>query len=83
MGRGIAGAWLGLMLMTVACACAAEQVADGTYRFRGYAYDLASNRYLYTEVHKATIAGGQWQGGTIDYFAPDGRRIGRKEVSFA
>ncbi|HKY92201.1 MAG TPA: hypothetical protein VJM11_14225 [Nevskiaceae bacterium] len=83
MRRRIAGAWLGLAAMLFAGACAAEAVADGTYRFYGYAYDLESNRYLYTEVHRATIVDRRWKGGTIDYFAPDGRRIGHKDLSFA
>jgi hypothetical protein len=75
--------WLGLALAMLATGvCAAESTLDGTFRFYGYAYDLETNRYLYTEVHKATIAGGQWQSGTIDYFAPDGRRIGHKDLSF-
>lgn len=56
---------------------------EGTHTFRGYAYDLASGDFLYTEVHKPVIAGDRWLGGTIDYYAPDGARIGHKTLDFA
>lgn len=56
--------------------------ADETLHFRGYAYDLSSNKFLYTEVHEQKISGDRWVGGTIDYFAPNGRRIGHKVLDF-
>ena len=56
---------------------------DGTHTFRGYAYDLASDRFLYTEVHRQTIEGDRWLGGTIDYYGPDGTRLGHKTLDFA
>jgi hypothetical protein len=56
---------------------------DGTHTFRGYAYDLDSGRFLYTEVHRQTIEGDRWLGGTIDYYAPDGARIGHKTLDFS
>jgi hypothetical protein len=68
-----------LLGMTVGGAGAAEN----THTFRGYAYDLDSGKFLYTEVHKQVIEGGRWLGGTIDYYAPDGSRIGHKELDFA
>lgn len=78
-----AAACLIALAWTSASVAAAADAVDGTFRFYGYAYDLSSNRYLYTEVHKAVIAGGRWTGGTIDYYAPDGHRIGHKDLSFA
>ena len=56
---------------------------DGTHTFRGYAYSLDSNSFLYTEVHRQVIAGDRWTGGTIDYYAPDGAHIGHKTLDFA
>jgi hypothetical protein len=55
----------------------------GTQNFRGYAYDLESGKFLYTEVHKQVIAGDRWTGGTIDYYAPDGTRMGHKTLDFS
>jgi hypothetical protein len=56
---------------------------DGTHTFHGYAYDLESNKFLYTEVHRQAIAGDRWLGGTIDYYGPDGARIGHKTLDFS
>lgn len=56
---------------------------QGTHTFRGYAYDLASGTFLYTEIHRQTIVGDRWVGGTIDYYAPDGARIGHKTLDFS
>ena len=58
------------------------QAAD-THTFRGYAYDLDSGAFLYTEVHHQVIEGDRWLGGTIDYYAPDGARIGHKTLDFS
>lgn len=68
--------------MTLTTAAAAADPA-GTHTFRGYAYDLASGEFLYTEVHRQTVAGERWLGGTIDYYAPDGSRIGHKTLDFS
>lgn len=54
-----------------------------TARFYGYAYDLESGRYLYTEVHQQKLAGEQWLSGSIRYFAPDGHELGSKTLDFA
>lgn len=51
-------------------------------RFYGYAYDLESGEYLYTEVHAQIIDTDHWYSGTIDYFAPDGMKIAHKTLSF-
>jgi hypothetical protein len=62
---------------------AAGAVAENTHTFRGYAYDLASGEFLYTEVHRQVIDGDRWLGGTIDYYAPDAARIGHKSLDFS
>lgn len=61
----------------------AAAVDTVTARFYGYAYDLESGKYLYTEVHRQKLEGEHWRGGTIHYFAPDGREIGAKTLDFA
>lgn len=53
-------------------------------RFYGYAYDRKSNDYLYTEVHEQRIdSDKRWLGGTIKYYAPDGRLIATKTLDFS
>lgn len=69
------------LLGTTAAAAAADPA--GSHTFRGYAYDLASGEFLYTEVHKQVIADDRWVGGTIDYYAPDGTRMGHKTLDFS
>lgn len=70
-----------LLLLTVpALGWAADAV---TARFYGYAYDLESGKYLYTEVHQQQLTGQRWIGGTIHYFSPDGRELGSKTLDFA
>ena len=51
-------------------------------RFYGYAYDLKTNAYLYTEVHAAQIENGRWLGGTIDYYTPQGEKLAHKTMDF-
>lgn len=70
---------LTLLLSLSLPAWADEQVL----RFYGYAYDLKSNRYLYTEVHQQHLSDGRWVGGTMTYYDPQGRRIGFKTLDFA
>lgn len=55
---------------------------DGIHRFYGYAFDLKTGAYLYTEVHSQKIKNGKWTGGAITYFAADGSRIGLKTLDF-
>lgn len=50
--------------------------------FYGYARMLASGKYAYTEVHEQYRREGQWVGGAVTYFAPDGSRLGTKVVDF-
>src|SRR3546814_15554688 len=47
------------------------------------AYDLKTNRYLYTEVHHQNVDGVRWLGGTILYYAADGTLIGDKTLDFS
>jgi hypothetical protein len=70
------------LLLGMTLGVAAAEPGD-THTFRGYAYDLASGKFLYTEVHRQTIAGVRWTGGTIDYYAPDGERLGHKTLDFS
>jgi len=70
---------IALALLLAALAFTAEA---GELEFRGYAYDLDSGRFLYTEVHKQVIENDRWVGGTITYFGPDGSRIGHKTLDF-
>lgn len=56
---------------------------DDLLRFYGYAYDLKSDRYVYTEVHEQKIVGDKWIGGSIRYFAPDGKVLGSKTLDFS
>src|SRR3546814_12602633 len=57
--------------------------AAETLKFYGYAYDLKTNRYLYTEVHHQNVDGVRWLGGTILYYAADGTLIGDKTLDFS
>jgi hypothetical protein len=68
---------LALLLASLALAAQA-----GELEFRGYAYDLESGRFLYTEVHHQVVDGDRWTGGTITYYGPDGARIGHKALDF-
>lgn len=51
-------------------------------RFYGYAFDLASDRYLYTELHAHRYDGARWLGGRIRYVAADGVELGVKRLDF-
>ena len=64
-------------------AALAFPAAAGELEFRGYAYDLDTGRFLYTEVHKQVIDNDRWVGGTISYYGPDGARIGHKTLDFS
>jgi hypothetical protein len=54
-----------------------------TLRFYGYATDLKTGKYLYTEVHQQNVEGDHWLGGTIKYYAPDGTKIADKKLDFS
>ena len=70
-------------LATLLCAGGALGADPSTLKFHGYAYDLVSGKFLYTEVHEQRIADDRWVGGTIDYYSPDGKRIGHKTLDFS
>lgn len=72
---------VGVLLLCAASAWA--QDGPRTARFYGYAFDLESNRYLYTELHEQRLDGQRWYGGTIRYFWPDGRQFGHKTLDFS
>ncbi len=72
--------WLAALSLMLALPAAAETV---TLRFYGYAYELDSDRYLYTEVHEQQLTDGRWTGGRIDYYLPDGRKLGTKPLDFS
>ena len=63
---------------------ASSALADGaqTLRFYGYAYDLDSNKYIYTEVHQENVTEDHWLSGTTDYYLPDGKHFGHKSLDF-
>lgn len=66
------------LLLAAAAGTAAAAPVD--HRFRGYAYDLKSDKYLYTEVHRQAVEGFHWTGGSIDYFDPAGKKIAAKTL---
>lgn len=73
-----------ILLLVVSLACTRAAHADPvTKRFYGYAYDLKSGAYLYTEVHKLNYDGMRLLGGLIRYFAPDNTLIGEKTLDFS
>ncbi|HUR42036.1 MAG TPA: hypothetical protein VM240_12805 [Verrucomicrobiae bacterium] len=51
-------------------------------RFQGYAYDLESGRYLFTEVVEQHIRDGGWLEGRTRYVLADGRELARKTIDF-
>jgi hypothetical protein len=82
----------GALLATSVCAAAAEPAAgapaeptpgqQASLKFRGYAYDLKSDRFLYTELHDQRIEGDRWLGGTIDYYDAAGKQVAHKILDF-
>lgn len=69
-------------LLALAMPLSALAGEQQTMRFYGYAFDLHTNKYLYTEVHEQLVEGDRWLGGTIWYYAADGTLIGRKTMDF-
>jgi hypothetical protein len=69
-----------------ACAwlfCCAAQADPQVLRFYGYAYDLASGKYLYTEVYREDVDNGRWISGHTGYYAADGSYLGEKTLNFS
>lgn len=68
-----------LSLLSVVTPASAE-----TLRFYGYAFDLKSNKYLYTELQEQEVdAQGKWLGGKVTYILPDGSSMGTKTLDFS
>ncbi len=73
-----------MKLLSILALCAAFADAQAqTVRFYGYASDLKTGKYLYTEVHEQNVEGDRWLGGTIKYYAPDGSKIADKKLDFS
>ena len=65
-----------LLLATTASTLRAEGA------FYGYAYDLESGKYLYTEVHQPRFENGREVASTIRYYTPDGKQMGHKTLDY-
>ncbi len=64
--------------------CAALPAMAETLSFYGYAFDLKSGKYLYTEVQQQDLdAQGKWVGGKVRYVLPDGSSLGNKTLDFS
>lgn len=73
---------LGLLLLLGFMTLAAS-AAPVEQRYLGYATDLETGAYRYTEVHRHRYDGNRWLGGSIRYVAPDGRLLGEKTLDFS
>jgi hypothetical protein len=71
-----------MVALTLALLAGPSQAAEKFLHFYGYAYDLKTNQYLYTEVHSQRVDGDHWIGGSMNYFAPDGKKIASKTLNF-
>jgi hypothetical protein len=72
-----------LLTLSLLAAALPALADEQVLRFYGYAYDLKSGKYLYTEVHEQHVQGDRWIGGTMTYFDPQGHQIGRKTLDFS
>ena len=74
------GARLALLLLSL---LALPAHAEDVRRFYGYAYDLKTSKYLYTEVYEQHYEGENWKRGRIRFYAPDGKQLGDKTLDFS
>ncbi len=74
---------IALSVVALLCAVSAARADSETQRFYGYAYDLATGKYLYTEVYREEIVNDRWLSGHTSYYDADGKRLGEKTLSFA
>lgn len=74
--------WSRLIRFTALLSMLAAFSAHAQGSFYGYAYDLESGKYLYTEVHQPTYENGKEVASTIRYYAPDGAEIGKKTLDY-
>ncbi len=72
-----------LACMLLLAATGAGAADPELLRFYGYAYDLKSGKYLYTEVHEQKVTDSSWISGSITYYRPDGQRFGYKTLDFS
>lgn len=77
-----------MIQVTAAAALAASAVFSAqamaeAKTYYGYATDLKSGEYRYTEVHKHQFDGDRWLSGTMKFYAPDGRFMGDKTLDFS
>lgn len=61
---------------------ATASIAQASGSFYGYAYDLDSGKYLYTEVHQPSFENGREVASTIRYYTPDGKEVGYKTLDY-
>lgn len=61
----------------------APALAVETKSYYGYATDLKTGEYRYTEVHNHRYDGNNWLSGTMKFYAPDGRFMGDKTLDFS
>lgn len=54
-----------------------------TKSYYGYATDLKTGEYRYTEVHNHQYDGDRWLSGMMKFYAPDGRFMGDKTLDFS
>lgn len=72
------------LLVVLSLLFAAVPASAETLRFYGYAFDLKSNKYLYTELQEQEIDDkGNWVGGKVSYILPDGSTLGTKTLDFS
>jgi len=69
-------------LTTMALALTAGVAGAETLRFHGYARDLDSGKYLYTELHEQEVEAGKVQTATITYFDASGKQVSRKTLDY-
>ena len=75
---------LGMILLVALLGCSGTAAAAReVHRFYGYAFDLATGRYLYTEVHRHTFEDDRWLSGAVRYYGPDNTLIAEKTLDFS
>lgn len=62
--------------------CFPLQLWASSERFVGYAQDLESGRYLYSELHNHQLAQGCWETGTVWYRDAQGKLLASKQLDF-
>ncbi|MEO6698151.1 MAG: hypothetical protein ABIR53_01685 [Paraperlucidibaca sp.] len=73
---------LAALALGIAAFSSSAAVAE-TRSYYGYATDLKTGEYRYTEVHKHQYEGDRWLSGSMKFYAPDGRFMGDKILDFS